>query len=1141
MTNKYSYLLSLTLAVTAGVAPIHAFSPDSYASSSRLAAGKWAKIRVTETGMQLITTAQLRNLGFSDPSKVRVYGYGGRMISETLDGKSPDDLPMLPSVATAKGIVFFGTDRTSWKQKGSTNSSLYGVYDRVQNPYSLDSYYFLSDSDPSEPQQGAMPAATPSASPMTTFRAHLLHEKEMQAPSNSGRDILGEDFRAQTSQSFPFKLTDYAGGDIDVVTLFGSYITNGTPSLSVTVNGKAPQGSDRQNIEVTKGSNMLSYTTCRRTFSDVGDNAAVGLKFNPSGVVNIARLDYMMVEYERNLRLNGGELWFYHVQPGATTYSVSGCSASTAIWDVTDPARPLRVEATAQGDKLTFAADGRGYREFIAFDADKVSRTVAPAGSVANQDIHSLTVPDMLIISPTQYTDQARRIAALHEEDDGMRVHIVTPEALYNEFSSGTPDVSAFRKALKMWYDRGEQEGHRLQYCLILSRPTYDNLGVSDRVRNLSYPRVPIWQQPILGGTASHDSNYSTDDIIAILDDNSVMNGNSRLSIAVGRMPFTSPQVAKTMVDKMIKYVKEPEYGAWRNNIILFADDQDHGDHLQQSENMYHLMLTNGTGSSYNFERIYLDSYPRVATGTGFQYPNAKANLLKLLDEGALWWSYIGHGNPRSLTHEKVMEWTDITTMTNSRPFILYGPTCEFMRWDDDDISGGEIMWLYPEGGSIAQLIATRSVGITPNGNLTRAIGANIFTTDENGEPLRLGEILRRAKNDIFKHGITTDTNRFRFHCLGDPAMRVPCPVLQLVVDEINGQSLDSGVMPEIGTNDKLVVSGYVADAAGNPVDDFNGTIEMLLYDAERVMQGLGNGGDDDAAEKVYNDRVSRLGKVREVVKDGRWNSTMFIPSMIENNYSPALLSMYAYSDNGREANGSCEQFYVYGEGSGQGDSDTQGPEIEMLTLNSSSFTPGDIVNESPVVLAKINDPSGINIYGGVIGQEPQITVDGKTYADVRDFYQPELGDPCSGSITYPLSTLEPGDHELSLTVFDNFGNFTTATVPFRVAIGTAPNIYDVNTDVNPATTSVNFILSHDRPSEMIDCVIDVFDLSGRKVWSGNAGSSGRYDTTMRVAWDLCDGSGARVPRGIYLYRATVTTTQGTSASKTRKLAVTAR
>ena len=80
-----------------------ALNPDYYSSSSLLSSGKWARVITEGNGMRLISTATLRKLGFEDPSRVRVYGFGGRMLPEILSESIPDDLPPVPSGGHTEG------------------------------------------------------------------------------------------------------------------------------------------------------------------------------------------------------------------------------------------------------------------------------------------------------------------------------------------------------------------------------------------------------------------------------------------------------------------------------------------------------------------------------------------------------------------------------------------------------------------------------------------------------------------------------------------------------------------------------------------------------------------------------------------------------------------------------------------------------------------------------------------------------------------------------------------------------------------------------------------------------------------------------------------------------------------------------
>jgi hypothetical protein len=103
------------------------------------------------------------------------------------------------------------------------------------------------------------------------------------------------------------------------------------------------------------------------------------------------------------------------------------------------------------------------------------------------------------------------------------------------------------------------------------------------------------------------------------------------------------------------------------------------------------------------------------------------------------------------------------------------------------------------------------------------------------------------------------------------------------------------------------------------------------------------------------------------------------------------------------------------------------------------------------------------------------------------------------------------------------------------------PNMFDIYTDVNPAHTDVNFYIKHDRPNAMATVTIEVFDLMGRLVWqSTRTGQSDMFISTP-INWDLCDMVGRRVNRGIYVYKASISTNGQDFSSGARKLAVAAQ
>lgn len=89
----YRLLALLALLLSTGAPRAAALPVETYAENSRLASGRWVKISVGASGMYLLSDAELRQWGFSNPANVKVYGYGATRLPERLDASYIDDLP----------------------------------------------------------------------------------------------------------------------------------------------------------------------------------------------------------------------------------------------------------------------------------------------------------------------------------------------------------------------------------------------------------------------------------------------------------------------------------------------------------------------------------------------------------------------------------------------------------------------------------------------------------------------------------------------------------------------------------------------------------------------------------------------------------------------------------------------------------------------------------------------------------------------------------------------------------------------------------------------------------------------------------------------------------------------------------------
>lgn len=1134
-----SYGCIMALAMCAGyVCHSRALDLDTYAASSRMSEGKWVKIKVQDEGMQYLSNEALKEMGFDSPERVHIYGYGGYRLGEALSKSSfIDDLPLQPCVRTPDGIVFYGAGTVRWLVKS-------GLVTHEQNPYSTGSYYFVSDAPLREGEsEAASEVSIPYGSDdkvVKTYTHYLLHEKEISAAGNTGSDLFGEDFRVTNSQTFTFDLPGAADDKVNFNTAFASKASGGAV-VTLTAGSEA---SEKIFMQGTTNAEIHAHVSSKRVSglqSEPG-KGTLTVKYDGSGVTYKAFLDFIECSYERNLKLDDAPLQFcYHVVGGDNiVFSLSGVGDNTMIWDITDPQAPLAVAYEREGSQARFAPCANGLRRYVAFNPTRVKTEPSSVGTVSNQDLHAMEAPDMLIITPKEFKAQADRLAEFHNSHDGMSVAVLTPEVIYNEFSSGVPDVTAYRKLLKMWYDRtySQPSYGKTAYCLLMGRATYDQRKLSENLRNSTYPRILAWQSTINynnGNTSFNEtSSYVSDNYIAMLNDcKSLSMSSADLNVGVGRMPVKSVNEARSMVDKIIKFVDNPDYGAWRNNVLLLADDGNNAVHAEQTEGVHDRLVANG-GEDFQYEKMYIDAYEYGSSSSKKSYPQAKARMLKFLDEGVSLWTYIGHANPTLMTAEDMWTYTDITNMTNRHWPMLYTASCEFVRFDDDAVSGCELMWLHPDNGIIAAIAANRKVYVSSNELISYAFAKNYFLRDADNMPRRLGEVYKDAVNQTYDN----NSNKHRYTLVGDPALRVPAPLYSIHVDSLAGVDVNSiedpAEYPVVPGLSRLKLQGTIRDLNGNQASDFEGRLTATLYDAETVITTHGHATDaKDGKQISYNDRKNKLFVGSFPVSNGKWEATLLVPEDIENNLTPARITLYATSSTASlDAIGSTDHFYING-WDDNAPTDTIAPRVHYAYLNNEAFRPGATVGPDPVFKAKVSDESGINISTSGVGRLLTIIVDNnKVYDNLADYYTTDPLDPTTGTIAYSLTGLGEGEHNLDFLVWDNAGNCTRTGFDFKIAPQSALPDLDIFTDASPAVSSVTFFINS---ADAVQGLVEVFDLGGRRVWYSDAP---RGDGALSTKWNLTDRGGTRVPRGIYLYRATVRDAAGNERKATKKLAV---
>ncbi|MDX2445052.1 MAG: type IX secretion system sortase PorU [Bacteroidales bacterium] len=1088
--------------------------------NSVLSTGKWAKLKIIENGIYQIGYDELVGLGF-DPSNPRIFGNGGKTI------------PFLNSQQTQLELV----ENTIWIEKGSDNvfntgdyllfyaegpvtwdyDETSGMFLHSLHLYDEASYYFLtSGGEASKIIEDDISPLLPPDKEIHEYNQYFYHELENENLIHSGRQWF-EPISGFSATQIGFPGQNLAIGrsaKIKIKTAARSPIQSG---FEISQNGSMVGSFTIQAV------NMSSYT------SDYAKTDGLITDYTPSGnglniSIRVANgntqnalfwLDFIDLNVRKDLVFEGPQMQFRDlesVNPGSISeFHVKNAPNNGLVWDVTDIYNIKKILLNVEGNNVSFIAETDSLRQFIIADPAGFKRPEIIEENLPNQNLVSLEDIDLLIVSPTEFLEEANRLASFHISNDQLSVAVVSTIEVYNEFSSGARDAGAIRNYMKILYDKAST-GRLPKYLLLFGDGSFDNKSNHENNTN----KIPTYQSE---NSLIFTQSYVTDDFYGLLDE---FEGGAAglVDVGIGRIPINTVEEAVEMVDKIITYNAEDAFGEWRNKICFVADDEDNNIHMRDAD-----ILSNYVESEYgafNIHKIFLDSYVQETTPSGESYPDVNAFINEDIRNGILIFNYTGHGNERGLAHENILGINDIQSWTNKNKLPLFvTATCEFSRFDDIDrdiygdinriTSAGELVLLSSEGGGIGLLTTTRLVYSSPNFVLNRNFYKHIFENDADGNRLRLGDVLRMTKNES-----GSGINKRNFTLLGDPALSLTYPEQFIITDSINGQAAGefTDTLKALG---QYSASGYIADLSGNALSSLSGVVEPIIFDKKSTVKTLSNDG-TPVMEFEVRDKVLYKGK--STVKNGRFNTTFTIPKDISFKTGNGKISYYFKADEEEiDAHGYYEDIIVGGY-SDSASLDTSGPEIRLF-LNDTLFISGGIADANPSIFALIYDESGINTLGNGIGHDMVAVLDGNSNSPIilNNYYKSDLDSYQSGSVLYPMSQLSEGMHTLSLKAWDIYNNSSSASIEFKVLLNPEPVVTNLISYPNPFTDGTSFSMEHNMPDSELDIAIYIYNLTGKiiKTIKERYYSAGYH--IGPIEWDGKNDNGGYVDSGIYFYQ----------------------
>jgi hypothetical protein len=1100
-----------------------AFDASVFATRSKLATGKWVKISVPDNGVYEITYNELREMGFTNPGQVHVYGTGGNRISEKLTGSAVDDLTQVPILRTSDKICFYGNGPVAFSLSDYSSNP---HFTRIFNPYSQVGCYFLT--------QENKPDLTPgerTASPVDEYvdnplsLGYFFHEYELTSLTSSGKEMLGEDFSRQPV-FIDYYLPHLADSTIIVQSTIAAYTDATAFAGSVLHSGGVADTTSytQASARIYQPSDFVYYNFASPYAkqklikpAERGQYEPIITFSNSAGTASMARLDYFILTYTHENILDDAPdnqlLMGYGITRGKDRFMLPNAPSNTVVWFLGNTNSPKVVPTTpyndAAGAGLSFFSIPIARSIYVAFDPSKTLKKISGYKSVENQNLHGMPVPDFLIITTDAYLDQANRLADLHRAVDGIDVTVVTQEQVFNEFSSGTRDAMAYRLLCKMLYDR---DSNKFKNLLLFGTGSFDNRELMGQ-----HPDDLLTYQSDNSNT--ENNSFTSDDFFGLLDDNS---GSSvtgdKLRIGVGRITCTDVEEARSDVDKIVEYYANPDYGVWRNNTLVMSDSPDKGIYMFQGQG-YQNQIENDLNTGMHVNTVHNSMYPRSTMEPTFAVQRktateAKRMMSNYLKTGTYFATYVGHAGPSSFTKQNRMWITGDVARTNYPHYPIFTTVCcDVAHYDNDTRGIAELMFHKRDGGAIALLTSSRMVLSSQNDKLNQYFINALFSYDSKGVMPTLGEAYKESKLGF----TSANANKMSFFLLGDPAMKVNYPISRFNITSVNGTGMTGSQIAEISPLSRFEVKAQVVDANGNIDTGFNGDATVSLYDKEKLFTTLSSSSTGNVEERaIYVDRP-KLAEVTGRVVNGMFTGTMVAPRITidhPNDTSMMLIRVYAHKDNSDYmVNGFTKQVMMMSYDASTAINDNEAPVITAMYMNdAATFTDGSMVAPNSMLYINVSDNEGISMQPNSAANTMKLQLDGgkQSYEDVVCYATVDDGGK-SVNIEFPMSNLTVGLHTLTYIVSDMLGNHASRTISFVVGQESAA---EITADKMPAILGSDDNVTFDVKTEMSvlpDMTIRITDALGHLVWMANASS-------FPVIWNMKDMNGNRVPAGLYRY-----------------------
>ncbi|MBN2185429.1 MAG: type IX secretion system sortase PorU [Candidatus Krumholzibacteriota bacterium] len=1072
----------------------------------------WVKLTLSSSGLYSVGYADLLSAGIDpvmiDPATIRIFSGGPfQQPDEIADGGSFEEdyhMTEYPVYYDGTGsgeffpgesIIFYGVGLNGWMNQidpAAESTEYYEHYYAKENVYWMTWDGSFGASEPKQLQErDVSPGGEAPDTTIVSYQERIHVEKDYAYDPKYTDDRWYWRYMAEGSGTFvnEFELTE---------------VTDGTGLLRTR--GYSPYHDFKLEIADYFINGSLVGTLQWRAIMDDFVPATLSVDLDNliesanQFKVTIGSEDkmYMMsydIFYKRNLSAAGGVAdYFSPPFSGKAGFSLDGFTSDEIyLLDITDFRSPVLLTGSEiSGGVLEFEDNiGGSPAHYTAVEAGAIQSPgieTAFSGGMGPVSLRDESFcPHMLIICNGRFEDAANILKNYREANihgiTGPVVQVVDINTVYDNFSNGMKDPVAIRNYLKFLYDNfSDGAGPVIRYLLLLGNGTYDPRDLLGTGNDF----VPLYV------TINDEKVIEDDDFYGRLDDEN----DWFIDIAIGRMTVFSSGQAERWVSDIIGYETGNDFGKWRNEVVLVADDEFSNtvDCDFRFINSTEDMTVDYTyfPDFIDFNKIYLHEYPFDGTGK----PQAKQALLDAWNDGALIVNYVGHGSPNVMADERAMEKSDIASLVNGNRRPLYlSFSCSVANIESPyQTSLGQDLVLSENGGAIAVIGATGQTYFDFNELVNHRFMKALFTSEDSTGTETIGSALALAKP--WSVNALELANTSQFLLLGDPATKIYLPAHQV---ECSRSEIDSML-----TGKRYRFYGSVR-SGGEVFESFNGKADIIVQESRREVNEPVYGCGDDITRVEYYIPGANIFRGSVDVTDGRFSADFVVPLRCRAG-GKARVRSYVSS---AETDGVGAEDYLVITSNPDPPVNESPPHIDIYFAGRA-----DKVKQGSILTVDISDPDGISIRG----VDPQSSIflefdQSGYFRVVTEFFKYEHGSSTTGRVEYPIpSGFDPGEHSVVVRAFDNLGASASDTLEFELVEDGLFTVSDVFNLPNPVSESTNFIF---QLSSAADVVLRLYNVSGREIWNDKTYGNEGYNS---IYWNGRDFAGDIPANGTYLY-----------------------